>query len=78
MNDHPEVHLTGSRISGKVRFDTVLQMIKATEKRTDKRHGCDADMIWPQFNRITTNYGQAILYNASALNFRRNGLSVES
>lgn len=56
----------------------MIQMIKATEKRTDKRHACDAKIKWTQFNRTTFNYDQEIFYCARVLNFSESGLYFET
>ena len=55
-----------------------MQMIKDTDKRTGKRHDCDAKIKWTQFNRIDFNYGQEIFYHARALNFSESGLYFET
>lgn len=56
----------------------VIQMIKDTDKRTDKRHNCDAKIKWTQFNQIGFNYGQESYYHARALNFSKNGLHLKT
>jgi hypothetical protein len=61
-----------------VRSDTVIQMIKDSDKRTDKRHGCDAGIKWTQFNRIEFNYGPKFFYHARVLNYSESGLYFES
>lgn len=53
-------------------------MIKATEKRTDRRHDCDAKIKWTQFNRIVFNHGQEIFYLARVLNFSKSGVYFET
>jgi len=56
----------------------VIQMIKDTEKRIDRRHDCDAKIKWTYFNRTTFNYGQEIFYHARVLNFSKSGLYFET
>jgi hypothetical protein len=56
----------------------VMQMIEATDKRTDKRHECNAKIKWTQFNGISFNYRQEIFYRARVLNFSRSGLYFET
>ena len=63
---------------GEVEFFTMMQMIKVTEKRTDRRHECEAKFKWTQFNRESFNYGQEIFYHARVLNFSRGGLYFET
>ena len=63
---------------GEVEFFTMMQMIKVTEKRTDRRHECEAKIKWTQFNRESFNYGQEIFYHARVLNFSRGGLYFET
>ena len=58
--------------------DTVIRMIKDTEKRTPRRHGCDAIIKWTYFNRTTFNYVHEIFYRARALNFSKSGLYFET
>lgn len=53
-------------------------MIKTTDKRTDKRHNCNAGIKWRRFNRIEFNDGQENFYRARALNFSESGLYFES
>jgi hypothetical protein len=55
-----------------------MQMIKSAEKRTDRRHECEAKIKWMQFNRVSFNYGQEIFYRARVLNFSRGGLYFET
>lgn len=55
-----------------------MQLIKATEKRTERRHECEAKIKWTQLNRITFNYSQEIFYHARALNFSESGLYFET
>jgi len=54
------------------------QMIKATEKRKNRRHDCDAIIKWTQFNRTTFNDGQDTFYPARVLNFSESGLYFKS
>ena len=56
----------------------MIQMIKDTEKRIDRRHDCDAKIKWTYFNRTTFNYGQEIFYHARVLNFSKSGLYFET
>jgi len=56
----------------------VIQMIKDTEKRIDRRYDCDAKIKWTHFNRTTFNYGQEIFYRARVLNFSKSGLYFET
>ena len=53
-------------------------MIKTTDKRTDKRHACNAMITWGQFGQIELNYGQEILYRARVINCSESGLYFES
>lgn len=68
----------GGHKPGKVEFFTVMQSIKATEKRTERRHKCEAKIKWMQFNRITFNYGTENSYRARVLNFSKSGLYFET
>ncbi len=54
------------------------QMIKATEKRKNRRHDCDSIIKWTQFNQTTFNDGQDTFYPARVLNFSESGLYFES
>ena len=56
----------------------VMQLIKATEKRTERRHACEAMIKWTQFNRIAFHYGHEIYYHARVLNFSKSGLYFET
>jgi len=78
MVGHPEVSLVEGHKPEMVAFLTVMQLIKATEKRTEGRHACEAKIKWTQFNRITFNYGQEIYYHARVLNLSESGLYFES
>jgi hypothetical protein len=56
----------------------VIQMIKATEKRIDKRHDCDTTIEWTQFNLIASNYARPMFYRGRAVNFSESGLYFET
>ena len=56
----------------------VIQMIKDTEKRTDRRYDCDAKIKWTHFNRATFNCGKETFYRARVLNFSKSGLYFET
>jgi hypothetical protein len=56
----------------------VMQLIKTTEKRIERRQACEAMIKWTQFNRIAFNYGQEIYYHAKVLNFSKSGLYFET
>jgi len=53
-------------------------MLKDTEKRTDRRYDCDAEIKWTHFNRTTFNCGKEIFYRARVLNFSKSGLYFET
>lgn len=74
----PEVYLFEGHKPGRIEFVTLIQMIKDTEKRMDKRHDCDAKIRWTYFNRTTFNYGQENFYHARVLNFSKSGLYFET
>jgi hypothetical protein len=63
---------------GKVEFFTAMQLIKATEKRTERRHACEASIEWTHLNRITINYSPEISYRARVLNFSKSGMYFET
>lgn len=79
-----QMYLTGRRysclkvITSQCRIGHGDLMIKATEKRTDRRHDCDVQIKWTQFNQPTFNFGQDIFYPARVLNFSQSGLYFES
>ena len=56
----------------------VLQMTEAGGKRTDRRHACNARIMWTQLNRVATTYGEEVYYGARVLNFSKSGLYFET
>ena len=58
--------------------DIVILMTKDIEKRTYKRHNCDAEIKWTPFNRTVFNDGREKYYPARVLNFSKSGLYLET
>ena len=78
ITDQSEVSLSEGHAPGMSKSDAVIQMIKATDKRTEKRHACDTKLKWTPLNRIAFNHGQEIFNCARALNFSNSGLYLET
>lgn len=78
VNDLPEVSASRICVKGMAMSDIAIQMTKDIEKRTYKRHDCDAMIKWTLFNQTAFNYGQKSFHHARVFNFSKSGLYFET
>ena len=79
-SDRPEVSASRICVHGMAMpdDDIAFKMTKDIEKRTCKRHDCDATIKLTPFNRTAFNYDQETFYHARVLNFSKSGLYFET